>query len=152
MAISIALAIGSGRPAQAGEPAPAELAGQVVVSDVMLAPGVGAVALKRFQRAVVRQVAGFWRLHMMAFLDREVDGDAVALGVYDVTSPGERKQVKVFDVPVESGARTVHLNDFVVSPPMGFEAGHKYEVAIEPAGGDRGGKRDAYAKGVVTLR
>src|SRR5262245_30290760 len=163
-ALLVALVLGWGPRVRAADPAAGEsqtgqateLSGQVVVSDVLLAPGAGAAVLKRFQRSVVRQVAGFWRLHLMAFLERAVDGDSVALGVYDVTDPGERRQVKVFDVPVGAGARTVHLNDFVVSPPMGFEAGHRYEMVIEPAGGAgagaRSGKSDAYAKGVVTLR
>jgi hypothetical protein len=147
--MTLALAAGPG-PARA-EPESGDFAGQVVVSDVLLAPGVTSAALRRFQRSAIQAVGGFWRLHMVAFLDRAAEGEAVALTAYDVTAAGERKQVRVFEVPVELGARTVQLNDFVISEALGFARGHKFELDIGPAG-DAGGKPGPYAKGSVTLR
>ncbi len=150
-AVVVALALAA--PGAVKADAGGDFAGQVVVSDVLLAPGVTGAALKRFQRQVVQAVGGFWRLHMVAFLDRAADGEAVTLAAYDVTSGGERRQVRVFEVPVESGARTVQLNDFVVSEAMGFERGHKFEIDIEPAAAAPGAQKPGpYAKGSITLR
>jgi hypothetical protein len=133
-----------------------ELSGQVVISNVLLAPwldgGHPALAsLQRFQRQTVGRISGFWRLHMVAFLNGAPNSDLVSLVAYDITAPGGRHQVKVFEVPLEGGSRTVQINDLVVSEEMGFQPGHRYELAIEenqPA--ER--KPDVYAKGVVVLK
>jgi hypothetical protein len=140
-----------------------ELVGQVVVSDVMLAPGLGAssnaqTALQRFGRQSVRRISGFWRLHMVAFLAgaSAPGSEMVSLVAYDVTTPGDRHQVRIFEVPLDGGSRTVQIDDLVVSEEMGFQAGHRYELIVQ-AGRDAVGeapqrKPDVLAKGVVTLR
>ncbi len=150
--------------------------GRVMFSDVALAPAFNfdssatmTSALRRLERTSVDESsAGFWRLHMLAFLDRPAATDVLVLRAYDTSVPRERrasaiepKQVRVFEVPVERGAREVRLDDFVVTEAMGFERGTSYEVSLEAppeeggnplAGTKKTGKADVYAKGVITLR
>jgi hypothetical protein len=158
------LAAGSAARANGAGSVRSELVGQVVVSDVLLAPGLGTssggqAALQRFGRHSVSRISGFWRLHMVAFLAgaSAPGSDMVSLVAYDVTTPGDRHQVRVFEVPLDGGSHTVQINDFVVSEEMGFQAGHRYELVVQ-AGDDEGGsaapqrKPDVLAKGVVTLR
>jgi hypothetical protein len=110
--------------------------GRVMFSDVALASADNfassatmMAALRRLERTSVDQGAGFWRLHMIAFLDRPAATDALVLRAIDMRSPREPRevrvieprQVRVFEVPVERGAREVRLDDFVVTEGMGFE-------------------------------
>jgi hypothetical protein len=149
--------------------------GRVMFSDVALAPAFNfgssanmTSALRRLERTSVDQSAGFWRLHMLAFLDRPAATDVLVLRAFDTSAPRERqargsepKQVRVFEVPVERGAREVRLDDFVVTEAMGFERGTSYEISLEAPPEEGGnpltsakktGKADVYAKGVITLR
>lgn len=150
--------------------------GRVMFSDVALAPADNfassatmMAALRRLERTSADQAAGFWRLHMIAFLDHPAATDALVLRAIDMRSPREPREVKVveprqvrvFEVPVERGAREVRLDDFVVTEGMGFERGVTYEMRLEAApeeggvgGGEtkKAGKADVYAKGVITLR
>jgi hypothetical protein len=149
--------------------------GRVLFSDMALAPafnfGSGATmtsALQRIERSTIEQSADFWRIHILAFLDRPAASDRLIMRAYDIGAPREAKnvraseprQVRVFEVPVERGAREVRLDDFVVTPAMGFERGVSYEMSIEAPPEDasplaetkKAGKADVYAKGVITLR
>ena len=141
--------------------------GRVVCSDIALAPasnfGSGAQmtsALKRIERSGFDQTAGFWRLHIIAFLNRPAPTSTLVLRTTDTSDPRAPRAVRVFEVPVERGEKELRLDDFVVTPAMGFAPGGSYELAIE-APGDGGvagpetakaGKADVYAKGVITLR
>jgi hypothetical protein len=134
--------------------------GQVVFSDVLLAPSsqfpsgqVMVAALKRLERTSVDGRDGFWRLHFVAFLDRPSDSGALRIVATDVTDAKKRREVKVFEVTRPSGERELHMNDFVLTDAMGFEHGHRYEIAVTPGGDEEHvGKEDVYARGVVTLR
>jgi hypothetical protein len=152
--------------------------GRVMFSDVALAPADNfassatmMAALRRLERTSSDQTAGFWRLHMIAFLDHPAATDALVLRAIDMRSPRERRevrvveprQVRVFEVPVERGTREVRLDDFVVTEGMGFERGVSYELRLEAPTEEGGvgamsgetkkaGKADVYAKGVITLR
>jgi hypothetical protein len=141
--------------------------GRVVCSDIALAPassfGSGAQmtsALKRIERSAFDQTAGFWRIHIVAFLDRPAATSSLVLRATDTSDPRAPRVVRVFEVPVERGEKELRMDDFVVTPAMGFAPGGSYELAIE-APGDGGvagpetakaGKADVYAKGVITLR
>jgi hypothetical protein len=141
--------------------------GRVTFSEVALAPesafdspATMAAALQRIQRSAVEQNAGFWRLHVLAFLDRPAATSGLVLRATDVTDPRTPREVRVFQVPAERGAKDLRLDDFVVTETMGFQRGATYEITVEPApetvGGApetrKAGKADVYAKGVITLR
>jgi hypothetical protein len=147
--------------------------GRVVFSDVALAPAANfgssatmTAALKRLERSTVDQNAGFWRLHLLAFLDRPAATGTLVLRALDVSDPRAPHQVRSFEVPVERGNRELRLDDFVVTKEMGFVPGATYEITLEaphdegsgtaPAVGApetaKAGKADVYAKGVITLR
>jgi len=150
--------------------------GRVMFSDVALAPAAnfdsGAMmtsALKRLERSSVDQANGFWRLHMLIFLDRPAATDTLVLRAVDVSAPRreprearaiEPRPVRVFEVPVGRGDREIRLDDFVVTEAMGFERGASYEMRLEAPPEEGGaaaetkkaGKADVYAKGVITLR
>jgi len=141
--------------------------GRVTFSDIALAPesnfespAMMAAALQRIQRSAVEQTAGFWRLHVLAFLDRPAATGALVLRATDVTDRRAPREVRVFEVPAERGAKELRLDDFVVTETMGFQRNATYEIAIEAApetvGGApetrKAGKADVYAKGVITLR
>lgn len=138
------------------------LTGRVLVSAVLLAPGVAddpalLPAQLGVERPVISQSLGFWRLHLLAFLDRPVDGEVLTLVADDITDPSQRREVKTFEVAVEPGSRTLQLNDLVVVEAMGFAPGHTYDLTVvsRPSPDDafaNAGKSDVYAKGVVTLR
>lgn len=145
--------------------------GQVVVSDVLLAPSFDSdqeliTTLHRVRCSTVTATYDFWRLHLIAFLDPVPDeGTETALVVArDVTAPKERKgarpeetgaAVRLFEVPIQPGQKILHMNDFVLSRSMGFEPGHDYELTVETRPDGEVGpseKRDVNARGVVTLR
>src|SRR5262245_1412360 len=141
--------------------------GRVTFSDVSLAPEstfenptMMAAALRRIQRSSVEQTAGFWRLHLLAFLDRPAATSALVLRATDVTDARAPREIRVFEVPAERGLKELRLDDFVVTETMGFQRGASYEITIEAApetvGGAaetrKAGKADVYAKGVITLR
>ena len=141
--------------------------GRVVFTDVALAPEKNfenatmmASALRRLERSTIDETSGFWRIHVLAFLDRPAPAATLVLRASDVSNPAAPQQVRVFEVPVERGGKEVRLDDFVITDGMGFKAGGKYELAFEaPAeeaapGGEtrKAGKADVYAKGVITLR
>jgi hypothetical protein len=126
-------------------------------------------AMRRIERSTIEQSAsGFWRIHMLAFLDHPAATDVLIMRAKDIGVPREtrdvrtpeQRQVRVFEVPVERGAREVRLDDFVVTEAMGFEKNVSYEMSLEappeegsPLGGTKkAGKADVYAKGVITLR
>jgi hypothetical protein len=148
--------------------------GRVMFSDVALAPAFNfdssatmTAALKRLERSSIDETSGFWRVHMLAFLDHPAATDTLVLRAVDVNVPqaadvrrSEPRQVRVFEVPVERGAREVRLDDFVVTEAMGFQRNGTYEMRLEapPQDGSpmaetkKAGKADVYAKGVITLR
>jgi hypothetical protein len=148
--------------------------GRVTFSDVALAPATTfessatmTAALRRLERSTVEQAAGFWRVHMLVFLDRPAPTSALVLRATDVTDPRAPRQVRVFEVPVERGDRELRLDDFVITEAMGFARDVTYQFTIEapaePASGGapggaaapearKAGKADVYAKGVITLR
>ena len=148
--------------------------GRVMFSDIAPAPAdnfpsgaARTAALQRIGRTSIEQTGGFWRIHMVVFLDRPAGTDTLLLRAFDVGAPEARavrafepRQVRVFEVPVERGAHEVSLDDFVVTEGMGFERGKSYEFSIEalPEEGSplaetkKTGKADVYAKGVITLR
>ena len=87
--------------------------GRVTFSDVALAPqatfespATMAAALRRIQRSAVEQTAGFWRLHLLAFLDRPAATGALVLRATDVTDPRAPREVRVFEVPAERGEKS----------------------------------------------
>jgi hypothetical protein len=141
--------------------------GRVVCSEIALAPAASfessaqmTSALRRIERSAFDQTAGFWRLHVIAFLNRPAPTSTLVLRATDTSDPHGARAVRVFEVPIERGGKELRLDDFVVTPAMGFAPGGSYELAIE-ASGDAGvagletakaGKADVYAKGVITLR
>jgi hypothetical protein len=141
--------------------------GRVMFSDVALAPesafespATMTAALRRIQRTSVEQTAGFWRLQILAFLERPAATGALLLRATDVTDPRAAREMRVFEVPAERGDKELRLDDLVVTEAMGFQKGTSYEITIEAApdtGGGvaetkKAGKADVYAKGVITLR
>jgi hypothetical protein len=153
--------------AGAGEEMWQSFRGRVMFSDVALAPessfespAMMASALRRIQRSMADQTAGFWRLHILAFLDRPAPTGTLVLRASDVSEPRAPRSTRVFEVPVERGGKELRLDDFVVTEAMGFAKGASYEITIEapPEEGSAGaetkkaGKADVYAKGVITLR
>jgi hypothetical protein len=149
--------------------------GRVTFTDVALAPDSSfgstekmAAALRRIQRSSIDETADFWRLHILAFLDRPAPTDVMLLRASDLTAPREPnevrafepRQVRVFEIPVERGAKELRLDDFVVTEAMGFQKGGNYQITVEapPEEGSattdtkKAGKADVYAKGVITLR
>jgi len=74
--------------------------------------------------------------------------------------------VRLFELTAMRGDKEVSIDDLVLTAAMGFEAGHRYEMTVERhedtpetdvlgaglPGAVPAGKRDVYAKGVVTLR
>ena len=133
--------------------------GQVVFSDIMIAspaqfPSDSAMseALRRLKRTTVEGAEGFWRLHLVAFLDPTPRGAAFRLRATDVTNPNDRREVKTFEVDGQPGQNELAINDLVVTEVMGFERGHRYEIAVVSREDDLpAGKGDVYAKGVITL-
>lgn len=141
--------------------------GKVMFSDIALAPEASfgspalmASALRRIQRSAVDQNGGFWRLHVLAFLDRPATAGSLVLRATDVSDPKVPRQVRVFELPVERGSRELRLDDFVVTESEGFARGASYEISVEAPSGEgaaaadtkKAGKADVYAKGVITLR
>lgn len=138
--------------------------GKIVFSDVLIAPAsqfasgqTMLAALRRVERPVVEGRDGFWRFHFVAFLDPAPQAAALRIVATDVTDPKSHHEVRTFEISGEPGSSELHVSDFVLSDAMGFEHGHKYELAV--VGGDQEGpapsrarKADAYARGVVTLR
>ncbi|HVV17642.1 MAG TPA: hypothetical protein VHH90_10590 [Polyangia bacterium] len=134
--------------------------GKLVFSDILIAQpaqfssGEQMVeALNRLKRTSVQGTDGFWRLHMVGFLDPVPQTSNFRLRATDVTHPEDRRQVKVFEISGEPGQVELAINDLVLTEVMGFERGHRYEIAILPGGDDLppAGKDDVYAKGVITL-
>ena len=133
--------------------------GQVVFSDIMIAspaqfPSDSAMseALRRLKRTTVEGVEGFWRLHMVAFLDPAPRVASFRLRATDVTDPKDRHEVKMFEIDGQPGQNELAVNDLVVTEVMGFERGHRYEIAVIARADDLpAGKGDVYAKGVITL-
>jgi hypothetical protein len=133
--------------------------GQVVFSDIMIAsaaqfPSDTAMseALRRLKRTTVEGAEGFWRLHMVAFLDPAPRVTSFRLRATDVTDPKDRREVKIFEIDGQPGQNELAVNDLVLTEVMGFERGHRYEIAVIARGDDLpAGKGDVYAKGVITL-
>ena len=160
-----AIGTGAAAPPPAAAPAavpvalPSQFHGQVVFSDVLIAPAAQfpsaaamTDALKRLKRTTVEGVGGFWRLHMVAFLEPAAKGGAFQLRATDVTDPKDPRQVRLFDVDGNPGDPELAVSDLVVTEVMGFVRGHRYEIAVIPRREDQpAGKGDVYAKGVITL-
>jgi hypothetical protein len=133
--------------------------GQVVFSDVLIAspaqfPSEAAMteALRRLKRTTVEGADGFWRLHLVAFLDPAPQSASFRLRATDVTDPHDRREVKVFEVDGQPGQKELGINDLVVTETMGFARGHRYEITVVPRADEPvAGKEDVYAKGVITL-
>jgi hypothetical protein len=140
--------------------------GRIVFTDIALAPesnfenpAMMTPALKRLERSTIDQTAGFWRIHVLAFMDRPVPARSLVLRASDVSDPNAPREVHVFEVPIERGAKELRMDDFVVTTGMGFASGRSYQLAFEAprdeaAAGEprKAGKADVYAKGVITLR
>ncbi len=150
--------------ARADETSWRQFRGRVVVSDYVIAPAasfpspeVMVAALRRLERATIEAAsAGFWRMHLYAFLDRVPDGDGLRLLAIDVTDAREPREVRAFELKVAGGEKELPLGDFVLTEAMGFVKGHRYEIAVARGRGDSDtpdkGKADVYAKGVITLK
>jgi hypothetical protein len=50
-------------------------------------PAMMSAALKRIERSTFDQTAGFWRMHMVAFLDRPAPSSALKMRATDITDP-----------------------------------------------------------------
>jgi hypothetical protein len=157
LAALVSLLAGVGRArAATGEQAWEKFRGQVLFSDTILAPASAfpseelmVASLGRMGRTTVHGRDGFWRLHAIAFLDPAPTSSALRMRAVDVSQPGHRAEVRVFELTVSPGQRELTLPDFVLSDAMGFKSGGRYELLIERAGE---GKADVYAKGVITLK
>jgi hypothetical protein len=160
--IAVLLFLPSLAPASVGEQAWDQFHGQIVISDVLLAPDFGSdrvmiTSLNRMRRTVVQEVTGFWRLHLVAFLDEPAAGEMLHVVTRDLTASedrarrGELPPLRVFETPSELGQKILHMNDLVLTEGMGFKRGHEYRVTVESESDD-GGKQDVYAQGVITLR
>jgi len=71
----------------------------------------------------------------------------------DTTAGKDRKQIKVFEISAPAGQSELAISDLVLTDVMGFQRGHRYELAVV-GGGDEdagAGKGDVYAQGVITL-
>jgi hypothetical protein len=89
---------------------------------------------------------------MLAFLEPAPQVASFRLRATDVTDPKDRREVKMFEVDGQPGQTELEVNDLVVTSVMGFERGHRYEIAVTARGDDLpAGKGDVYAKGVITL-
>src|SRR5262249_12637654 len=96
------------RPARAdaGVVVAAALRGQVIVSDVLIAPATdlgssaaSRAALRRVGRPVVAATAGFWRFHFVAFLRAPAPASGTLQVVAsDVTDPGPPRPVTRFEL------------------------------------------------------
>ena len=96
--------------ARADETSWRQFRGRVVVSDYFIAPAASfpspdamVAALRRMERATIEASAGFWRLHLYAFLDRTPDGDGLRLLATDVTDAREPREVRAFDLKAAAG-------------------------------------------------
>jgi len=151
-------------PASAGAEAWGQFRGQIVFSDVLLAPDFGSdrvmvTSLNRMRRSAVQEVTGFWRLHLVAFLDEPAAGEMLHVVARDVTASADRERasrgelppLRVFETPSDPGQKILHMNDLVLTEAMGFQRGHEYGFTIEKES-EGGGKEDVYAQGVITLR
>jgi hypothetical protein len=134
--------------------------GQVLFSDVMIAPAsafpsgdalVG--ALQRLKREKVQGTDGFWRLHAVAFPSPVPPTGSYRLRATDTTAGQRHKRVRVFEISAPPGEPELVISDLVLTDVMGFQRGHRYEIAV--IGGDddgpAAGKGDVYAQGVITL-
>jgi hypothetical protein len=160
--IAVLLLLPSRAPASAGDQAWGQFRGQIVISDVLLAPNFGSdrvmiTSLNRMRRDVVQEVTGFWRLHLVAFLDEPAAGEMLHVVTRDLTAPDDRARrgdpapLRVFETPSDPGQKILHMNDLVLTEGMGFKRGHEYRVTVESEP-EAGGKEDVYAQGVITLR
>ncbi|HVT07085.1 MAG TPA: hypothetical protein VHO67_06490 [Polyangia bacterium] len=134
--------------------------GQVILSDVMIAPAAAFTsgdamvgALQRLKRSTVHGVDGFWRLHMIAFPSPAQAGVTYRLRATDTADGKQSKPIRVFEISAQPGHPEVEMPDLVLTDVMGFKSGHSYEIAVVGTGGaDSGaGKEDVYAQGVITL-
>src|SRR4051812_11019748 len=163
--VSVFLAFSAGRArgdSMVGDEAWQQFRGQGLFSDILFAPpadfpstGARAASLRRNGRNTVQSTDGFWRLHCVAFLDQEPKTTTVLLRATDVTEPAKRHEVRIFHATVGAGQKELALDDLVLTDTMGFQRGHRYEISVERSDDEPGppaaGKRDVYAKGVVTL-
>jgi hypothetical protein len=146
---------------------------QVLFSDVLLAPAAEfpttaarIASLRRMQRTEIEGPGGFWRIQAVAFLDPPAPSGALGLRATDITNPSQPRSVRLFELNAMRGDHEVSIDDLVLTDAMGFEPNHRYEITVEQhedapetdvmgaglPGTGRAGKRDVYAKGVVTLR
>ena len=84
--------------------------GRVMFSDIALAPAASfessammTAALRRIERSTIDQTAGFWRMHVLAFLDRPAPTSALGAAGNRRHRPRAPREVRVFEVPVERG-------------------------------------------------
>lgn len=134
--------------------------GQVILSDVMIAPASAFTsgdamvsALHRLKRTTVQGVDGFWRLHMVAFPSPVPAGGTYRLRATDTAEGKQHKPTRVFEISAQPGHPEVEMPDLVLTDVMGFKAGHSYEIAVVGTGDAEtgAGKEDVYAQGVITL-
>ena len=122
--------------------------GQVILSDVMIAPAAAFTsgdamvgALQRLKRSTVHGVDGFWRLHMIAFPSPAPADGTYRLRATDTSDRKQRKPVKVFEISAQPGHPEVEMPDLVLTDVMGFKAGHSYDIAVVGFRRRRGGRR-----------
>jgi hypothetical protein len=158
----VALSAGRAHGDAAGDETWQQFRGQVLFSNILFAPsgqfpsaGARAASLRRNGRNTVESTGGFWRLHCVAFLDPMPKGRELRVRATDVTDVAKPVEVRVFHETIVPGQRELAVDDLVLTDTIGFERGHRYEISIERDDDDPGvplaGKRDVYAKGVVTL-
>ncbi|HSS37957.1 MAG TPA: hypothetical protein VLT58_04250 [Polyangia bacterium] len=134
--------------------------GQVILSDVMIAPAAAfpsgeamVGALQRLKRTTVHGTDGFWRLHMVAFPSPVPPGGTYRLRATDTTEGKHGKPIRVFEISAQPGDAELEMPDLVLTDVMGFKPGHTYDITVVGAGdADAGaGKEDVCAQGVITL-
>ena len=117
--------------ASAADTAAKTFRGQVILSDVMIAPAsaftsgdamVG--ALQRLKRSTVHGADGFWRLHMVAFPSPAPAGGTYRLRATDTTDRKQRHPIRVFEINAQTGHPEVEMPDLVLTDVMGFKPGH----------------------------
>ena len=56
------------------------------------------------------------------------------LRAIDTSQPGQKNEIRVFEIDVQPGQRDLPLADLVLTDPMGFVRGHSYEILVERGG------------------
>src|SRR6185369_3395684 len=108
-------------PAGAEDEAWNEFKGRVVVSDVMLARSFESdqlmiAALHRMECTQVSSTQGFWRLHLVAFLDRPAGSEVLRIVARDVTAAGGTRRARHVASALGGAARPVKVFEVEAQP------------------------------------